>query len=460
MMIFIIFLLNLIVFSKDVSILWIASDKDSVDEILEFKKQNNLNFDMDVILNYNVDISTDFSFSLCDIFGKDVPLLYLFFPSTVDILKNRFYDNQKLFNLVFDNYYERFDSKKCILFYPALLSEDIIKAAYKNNYLWIAAYRFNEKSNVYDYNGMKIVFFDKLVSTDSIYSQSSFFILDDVSASTSSVSLLKSIFSDKTINFVRTTENFEFRTSTISFSTTSFQLNISSPVFSCERERNYFYYLLFLNLDLSKVLEIDNILNDYITLINYYKLDEIRNISSYIYQILRLKIPAYLYDDFLIKKIIPDYIKTIKDDSVYYIGDLPEKPVFVVSENEDELIFNIKISSSVSNFYIYIDVNKLSRVGIGKGFMGETFYYDFAWEYAFVINKNKVLFYKIDGINYKKVKDFDLFKKQDLIFFKVKKSEISGNFLNWDYILIYYLDTGERDGIYYLVSEKFFKPVK
>jgi len=469
MMVFILLLLNLSIFSRDISIVWFTENKNSIEDILKFKEENNLDFEMNIVAPYYINISSDSSFEVCDVFGQNVLFMSIFFPSYTGILKNKLSNMPQLFEKVFNKYYERFKSKKCIFFYPGVISSEILNITKNSNYIWIGGINSGGKNDVYEYDKMKVVLFDKLTSTDTIYtSSSSFFILDDLNTSTSSVSLLKLLFSTNTFNFVKVSENFKFNVSSISFSTAAFQMDISSPVFKCDRERNYFYYLSSISKDFSNVSDTTSFINDYLTLIEFFpeicggdNIEDIRNITFSLYRIAGLEIPPYVYDNFLDKNILAGYTKILKDNIIYYVPDSDDKPIFYINESSGNIVFTIEKSTSIKEFYIYIDINKLNRVGIEKAFDEEfSFYPDFAWEYAFAFKKGRVSFYKMIGRDYKKMGKFRILEKDNSLFFTISKTDMPGNFLNWDYILIYYTEDNKKEGIYNLVFDKFLKPVK
>jgi len=460
-------LFNVFLFSKDISILWYVSDQNSVYEIEKFKKENSLNFDIDILSSSKLDISTS-SFEFCALFGENIPLAAIFFPSKISFLKNKLNDMPEVFNLVFDKYYERFKYRKCIFFYPGILNNEILNYLKNKNYAWVGVLKNLSNVDVYNFDSTKVVSFEKILSTNTIYtSSSSFFILDNDISTNTAISILKSILPNKDINFVRVSENFNFKNSTISFSTSTFEMDTSFN-FSCDKQKNYFIYLSKLVSDFSKVDNIVNIMEDYLILLDYFPIvcstdnvDDIRNITTYIYQILGLEVPDYVYDDFLNKNIISGYTRILKDNSIFYIPDMDDKPVFSVSLLDDNLYFNIEKSTSIKEFYIYIDINKISRVGVEKSLTGDfSFHPDFAWEYALAFKNGKLSLYKIIGRDYKKIKDLNISKKESSFSFSLNTSNMPGNFLNWDYILTYYTDDGKKDGIYFIVSDKFLKPVK
>jgi hypothetical protein len=469
MIFFFLYLFSISVFSRDVSIVWFVKNKDLVNEILNFKKENNLKFDMSIASTFDLNVSTESSFEFCDVFGDYSPLTSVFFPLDFKILKSKVSDSPQLFHLVFDRYYERFISKKCIFFYPDFINKDVLEISKKNNYIWIGGIKIDEEQNVYDYNGTKIVFFEKMISTDTIYkSSSSFFIVDDMDTSTHTLVMLKSLFLDTSLNFVRVSENSDFKNSTLSLSTATFITHLSTFSFRCDLQKNYFYYLSALNSELSKISLRDDIILDYIILLDYFEdvcerenIDEIRDLTSYIYQVSGIEVPSYIYDDFLRRNIFGGYTKFIKDKGVYFVSDTENGIEFSVKESTEGIVFTIANSTQVKEFYIYIDINKLNRVGIEKT-LGEnfSFYPDFAWEYAFRFLDGKVSLYKIVGRDYKKVKDFQALRKENLIYFIVSKSDIGENFLNWDYILSCYFQDGTKGGVYISSDEKFLKPVK
>ena len=161
------------------------------------------------------------------------------------------------------------------------------------------------------------------------------------------------------------------------------------------------------------------------------------------------------------KNILGGYTRIVKEEGVYYIPDVENEIVFSVQRSSKDIVFSIERLPEVKEFYIYIDINRLNKVGIEKS-LGEsfTFYPSFAWEYAFSYRDDKVSLYRISGRDYRKIKDFPVLRKEDSIYFTVSRTDIEGNFINWDYILSCYFQDGSKKGIYILINDRFLKPVR
>lgn len=466
------------------SILWITSSTSDVNEIIKFKADNNLSFELSLLSDSMASMPEDSAFEYIDGFLSFYPVETVFFPSKSGIKEFQNYDDSgDLFRSFFDYYYTTYlkmNGSRGLLSGYGVGSYDMISLAKDHGYNWIfGGISSSTFSGVKKINDFNTVFFDLLRSTDAIYTSSNtFFIVNDMDSSNSSLDMLKDILADKSISFIKVSDAVMISTPSVIDSTDSFQglfIPLNETV-SCPAYLNYMNYLVLLTEDISKkdYSTAEDIFENYINLFNYFKdicqakesfADDIREITNNIYINLYQDPPYFINYDFLNNFNIKKYVRNNTDTGVYFnsLSSQTIKSFSVVSDTStDSVVFTIEFSTQniFDETHIYIDINQRRNAGsdiiIGRDERIDGLY---GWEYAFVIKDSSVVLYKNSYRDYYKFKTYRLSYNGDRAYFKVKASDLIGNFVNWNYTVVNYDKNQLIDGIYETADMKFLYPV-
>lgn len=466
------------------SILWITNSTSDVNEIIKFRAENNLSFELSLLSDFRTLMPEDGGFEYIDSFLNSYPLEVVFFPSKSGIKEFQNYDDSpELFKSFFDYYYTiylKMNKSRGLLAGSGVANHSLISLAKNYGYNWIfggiSSSTFVGVKKIDDFN---TVFFDLFNSTDAVYkSSNTFFVLNDMDSNSLSLDMLKSILADKSLIFRKVSDAVLISTPSVEDSTDSFQSAVVplDETIKCPAYLNYLNYLILLTEDISKkdYSTAQGIFENYISLFSFFTdicngeeslADSIREITNNIYINLYQDPPYFINYDFLNNFNIKKYVKNNVDLAVYFNSLSSEsiKNFTVVSDTStDSVVFTIEFSTQniFDETHIYMDINQRRNAGsdiiIGKNEKIDGLY---AWEYAFVIKDGYAGLYKNSYRDYYKFKTYKLLRDGDKIYFKVKASDISGNFVRWNYIVVNYNKNRLIDGIYETADMKFLYPV-
>lgn len=451
------------------SVLWVTNSAKDVESLLSFKKEKGLDFSFTLVSDVYKD--TDTKIEKADVFFNFYPVAMAFFPSGTKIKTIENYPDSLDSFFSFLNYYcdiSSCSSKGFFSSYP--ISDDRIADLLKSRgYRWMYGGISENDSYLKDYNGFKSVFFEVLKSSEQIrISSSSFFIVDDVYNSSSSLNLLKEIFSNKDLSFLTVSEGIKVYSST-DVSGEKQGIDTSS-FFKCDKSLNYISYLTLIISDIGNLSAANTELNkSYFDLFGYFdsvcseemdSIEDIRRITKQAYQNAGKSIPYFVYYDFLTNTFYKKYDKKVSENSIAFdsLSENKIKKVEIV-KNDSDYLFNIVFSTIVleGEVHIYADINKRRNAG-SDAVIGKTEKIDplYAWEYAIVANipSKSGSLYKAGYRDFSKVYSFKIEFANDSISFRLSPKEFSGNFTRWNYIISFY-DKNIIGGIYDLSDNKF-----
>lgn len=474
--IFFMFFSFLNLYAEDKSILWLTNSRKDVEEIVEFKRLNSLNFSFSLVCDVFNDTTT--YIEQVDNFYNYFPVNYVFFPaeSAIALIKN-YGDHKGFFSDFFDEYCNEngCDKKGFFSLFP-VVNEEMISTLKRHNYNWVYGGK-SDKSYYENIDGMNVVFFKPLKNIEDIEKSTDvFFIVDDISTSTSSVNLLKSVFLNRNINFLSVSNLLSISTHSISLSSSNYNTTykpqdfLNLPFFlNCQGALNYISYLYLVSDFIGPDrLKDKRIVKEYFNLLDYFgdicnepDIDEIRRTTKQIFILLDEEAPYFVYTDFLKNPPVKKYQRTISDNKAYYLSISSSSTIssFDITGDENGYLFSIYFSTDI-NFNevdIYVDINKRRNAGIGYSIKQQekidSLYW---WEYAFIIDlKSKKLEIYKPASGYRdvlkvKTQHFNIDGRR--IYFHIDKKDLYGNVVKWNYIVCVYKDT-LIDGIYDMVGD-------
>lgn len=500
--IFIIFL-NLNLFSYYKAILWIPKSEESVKNILEFKKENNLNYVLNIAVPYNFSVE----FSTKDVFTvntlnnfNDINVIY--FPKNTDVSSLKYLDNNfDFFTYMFDYEVSKFNEnslKSDTILFPWTVSErrilNLSKAYGYYNFIVKSTDNFNQPVSV---DSFTFIPFEIINSTYDFYnSTSNFILLDSMHNISVSTDFLKQIFLDEKNQYVDIKTMLSYSTITYKNSIDDVYNFISdtfipySEIIECDEQINFIYFLHNIMQEIINylmhssyyTLKGNEILSTYIDMQNYFSVicnadkeklqDKIRTDTVKLYRLIDKNVPGFVYTDFFTKSEFDKYTVNKTTYSVEF-KSLSEKNLVkdfrVNLSTEADTEFRIVFSTINENYVniddykidIYIDINNREYAGYTKTLSGkEQLYSKYAWEYAFVIKKNKAYLYRSGYRGIDKVAKYRVDKTDSVLMFSIPKSDLNGSFLKWDYILVIYdKDENVIDGIYDVIENGFIYPL-
>lgn len=451
------------------SVLWVTNSIEDIKSLLSFKKEKGLDFSFTLVSDVYKD--TDTKIEKVDVLFNFYPVTMAFFPSGTKIKTIENYPDSLDSFLSFLNYYCDISSSSSKGFFSSYpISNDTIADFLKSRgYEWMYGGISKNGSYLKDYGGFKSVFFEVLKSSDQIMiSSSSFFIADDVYSSSSSLNLLKEIFSIKDFSFLTVSQGIEISSSAdVSEEKTEID---TSAFFKCDKSLNYISYLTLIISDIGNLNMSNTELNkSYVDLFGYLdsvcsdemdNLEDIRRITKQAYQNAGKSIPYFVYYDFLTNTFSKKYDKKVFENSISFdsLSENRIKKVEII-KNDSDYLFNVVFSTSVleGEIHIYADINKRRNAG-SDAVIGKTEKIDplYAWEYAIVANiaSKSGSLYKAGYRDFSKVYSFKIESANDSISFRLSPKEFYGNFTRWNYIIPFY-DKNITGGIYDLSDNKF-----
>ncbi len=448
------------------AIIWITDNITDINEIIEFKERNNLDFSFSLLSS--VYISTNNEIENIDDFKLYSKLFPFFFPDEFNISEIKGYEkNLVLFSLIFDFYHINVSTRSQGIITEFLpFKAEIIEIFNKNNYLWI--YDKIHRKVITTGKDKNIFDVETFISTEII--RGPIFLINDRDNKTSSVSILKEIFERKDLKFVKLSEliNPDISRS----SDTIIEQNKIEINFNCEKEKNYILYLLKISEEIGQAISENNdIINLFHQLFDYYQdicndnetiYDDIRRITKDIYKIANLSPPDFIYYDFLSEPLIKKHKKLKKDNLISFTPVIESSLYFEI--NKEEKSYKFKVSFSTENLkelQIYIDINKRINAGLDN-IIGRNEKIDplYGWEYAILVDlkRKDVFFYEAKTREYIKKAKYSLKIEDNAITFSIPEDIMKGNFINWNYILLALSERDIIDGIYKIVNQKFLIP--
>lgn len=447
----IIFFLSLFLFSKEVGVLIVGST-NTISDLCKYIITNNL----DLSFSY----AGPFIEECMDVRFENVD--YLKFPIGVVLNKGEDsifsnFDNidfkKNFFDCAYDKYVGSTNSKGFFIEGGAFNLELIDYLP--SSYTWIvgsvSSYVF---SNLYEINDKYLLSFELVKSTNQIQlSSSSLFLLDEKIYKDDIKLFFK--LSESGIKFLRIYDLI-------------YSLSNSTGVFKSSSYVNEFKnedinYLSYLNRVFSEIVDLksEKVLNSLCDFFDFYPIDldrldevydEIRSLTYDIYFISSKNLPLFVYDDFLRDNIRKFYIEKT-DYSIVYKS---KEGSFTVNVDTNATCFKIDFFAATDDIHIYADINKRAFQGL-TNMIGRTEKISDinAWEYALIINKEKVKLYSSLSRDYKLIKEFKTYKEDDFLKFCIPKDYLKGNPLSWCYIVIYW-DKDQIKGFFTRVSQKIF----
>jgi len=380
------------------------------------------------------------------------------------------------------------------------IKKDYIQVAKSFGYSWMPSSLINNTTDFFLINvdSFTIVPFKLIKSSDEINNYPFYIIDDTLNISSKSIDMIIDIFSSgkNKYNFV---EDLIKISSTIYITYNDFNFNF-------EPWHNYQEYLL-IDEQFSLMQTLSKVRNDIMSFLNYSakKTNDLMircsNIEGYIgslpfienksqteeeikqnleeiYQIMGKTPPDFIYNVFS-KNLFENekFAINISTDSLIYYSlkestDTSEISIstFSISSIEENLFFTINLNKPLLSNYcinIYIDINR--RPGYGSIKLlenkNEKIIHNNAWEYALNIKNKNIYIYQASYYKIIKIAEFQIDTSKKEIMFKIPKSLLRGNFINWIFIpLIYKKSENNKevliDGIFSKIDYGYIYPLE
>ena len=452
------------------SIVWVSNSESDIKEILNFKKEKKDNFNFTLVSDVFKDTGTDIE--LADYLNIEYPFFIVFYPSQSGIEKIKNYPSSPIVFKHFIKYFfegNKFRGNGFFSRYPQIDKDNYY--VFKDlGYKWVYGGISSASTSGYsDMDGLKTVYLEVLRSTYDFYSSSgSFFIIDDVKNGSSSVNILKEIFSNNNFNFLSVSS-----AAYVICQSTSV-LTDNKYIFKCERQQNYISYLSLITSQFDNACDIDSdFIQSYLPLFDYYHnlcddetdfSDDIRRITRQLYEKCQKDLPSFVYYDFLNNSYVRKYQKIVSSSSLSFISNSDEliKEFSIVKDNE-KYRFSIEFSTDDIKgleVHIYVDINKRRNAGsdsiINHNEKIDSLY---SWEYSFVSNLKNVVFYKSGYRDYLRVGVYKVKLEKNILSFDLKQELLPGNIFKWNYIIVVYGGSNKLDGIFEMSENKFLAPI-
>lgn len=432
--------LSLFLFSKDVGFLVVASTK-TISNICSYVSSNNI----DISFSYAGNVVED-----CNI-DRFENVDYLGFP--LGIVLNKTDSKKRFFECGYKKYVGDLKSKG---FFIEAGGFDLAFLNYiPSSYSWIVASVSTEVyQNFYDINDRNLLSFELIKSTQQVLKSSSSLFLLDERIYKNPIDLFLAL-KNEGIRFLKVSDVFL----NLSKSTEIFKNSNYLHEFKNE-DINYLSYLSKVFGELSRP-ESDNLIYSLCDFFDFYPInldnldeiyDEIRSLTYDVYFMSSKNIPSFVYDDFLSNNVNTFYIEKTQSSLTYK----SDNEIFSVNLTTNNVEFEISFSTYVDNIHIYADMNKRTLQGltsmIGKK---EKISDNNAWEYALIIDNNKVKLYNSTARDYKLIKEFKIHKEENFLKFSIPKEYLKGNLINWCYIVVYW-NNDQIKGFFTKISQNIF----